>query len=253
MVLCVSRTTFMKTLRIARAGKELGQYTEDQVRMYLLSGNLVPTDHAWFAGLEGWKTLAELGYSATSSAPTPPPPPPPPAPPGVAASAPSQRSRLIGGASPEGAYLRESMAGGEIMIFEAKITLIPAIVSSFILMVFTLFVLTVVMGSVKFAIIPTIMIGLLYFVLCLPSVLGIELGITNRRVIAKMGLVTRKVIEVRNDKIEGVTVNQSILGRMFDYGTIGIRGSGQTEVPIENVSDPLAFRRAVDSAISRSR
>jgi hypothetical protein len=32
----------MKRVRVARAGKELGEYTEDQVRQYLASGNLVP-------------------------------------------------------------------------------------------------------------------------------------------------------------------------------------------------------------------
>jgi GYF domain 2/Bacterial PH domain len=53
-----------------------------------------------------------------------------------------------------------------------------------------------------------------------------EIAVTNRRVIYKRGFIKRHTVEMNMDKIESVTVTQSILGRTLDYGTIEIRGTG---------------------------
>jgi hypothetical protein len=61
----------MERYRIARDGKEINEYDIEAIRGYLANGNLRPTDHAWKAGMDGWKTLAELGIVAAAKA-TPP-------------------------------------------------------------------------------------------------------------------------------------------------------------------------------------
>jgi hypothetical protein len=43
-------------------------------------------------------------------------------------------------------------------------------------------------------------------------------------------------------KVESVDVDQSILGRLFDYGTIIVRGTGGSLEPIRHVAAPLTFR-----------
>lgn len=70
----------MERFRIARAGKEIGEYELTVIREYLALGNLVPSDHAWKEGMAGWKTLAELGIVAAAKAAPPPPPVPTAAP-----------------------------------------------------------------------------------------------------------------------------------------------------------------------------
>jgi len=70
-----------------------------------------------------------------------------------------------------------------------------------------------------------------------------EFAVTNKRVIAKTGLISRKTIELNLNKIESVNVNQSILGRILSYGNIQINGTGGTKEILLNIKKPLEFRR----------
>lgn len=76
---------------------------------------------------------------------------------------------------------------------------------------------------------------------------GTELVITSRRVIAKIGFVQRHTWEINAAKVEGVEVSQSILGRMLDYGTVTVKGTGGGTAPIRNIDDPVTFRSHVTS------
>jgi uncharacterized membrane protein YdbT with pleckstrin-like domain len=69
-----------------------------------------------------------------------------------------------------------------------------------------------------------------------------ELALTNKRVIAKRGLLSLQTIEMRLEKIESIRVEQSIFGRLLGYGTVVIVGTGGTREPIPNIPDPVTFR-----------
>ncbi len=69
-----------------------------------------------------------------------------------------------------------------------------------------------------------------------------EIAITSRRAIYKTGVVRRITSEISVDKIETVLVDQSILGRLLNFGTIVIRGTGGGLEPVRNIGDPLTFR-----------
>lgn len=71
-----------------------------------------------------------------------------------------------------------------------------------------------------------------------------ELAVTSARVIAKFGFIRRETVELRHSKVESLHVNQTILGRIFNYGSVVITGSGGTNAPIPYISDPLNFRSA---------
>jgi hypothetical protein len=75
-----------------------------------------------------------------------------------------------------------------------------------------------------------------------------EIAITNRRLIYKRGLVARYVGEMNIDRIEGVNVLQGILGRIFNYGSVMVRGMGVGEVILPPIADPLTFRKAIEKA-----
>ena len=72
-----------------------------------------------------------------------------------------------------------------------------------------------------------------------------ELVITDLRVLIKTGLVQRQTIEMFISKVESVAVDQGVLGRLFDYGTVAIRGTGGHEERFEAIARPLAFRNWV--------
>ena len=74
-----------------------------------------------------------------------------------------------------------------------------------------------------------------------------EIAVTNKRVILKRGLVLRRTIEMNMSKVESVDVVQSIVGRIFGYGNVTIRGTGSSLEPIYGIDDPLGFRSSITS------
>jgi uncharacterized membrane protein YdbT with pleckstrin-like domain len=76
-----------------------------------------------------------------------------------------------------------------------------------------------------------------------------ELVVTDKRVLAKFGVLSTHSIEIRFDKIETVRVNQGLLGKLFKYGDIMVTGTGSTFDPIANISHPLLFRTALNQAM----
>ena len=72
-----------------------------------------------------------------------------------------------------------------------------------------------------------------------------ELAVTDHRVIYKRGIVGRYTIEMARSKVESVDVVQSFLGRVFNFGTILVRGTGGTLEPFRDVEDPLRLRSAI--------
>lgn len=70
-----------------------------------------------------------------------------------------------------------------------------------------------------------------------------EFAITNKRIIVKTGLISRKTLEMNLNKIESVNVDQSILGRMLGYGSITIIGTGGTREEFPNITNPIEFRK----------
>ncbi|HZU91564.1 MAG TPA: PH domain-containing protein [Stellaceae bacterium] len=69
-----------------------------------------------------------------------------------------------------------------------------------------------------------------------------ELAVTDLRVIYKAGLLGRHTLEMNRSKVESVDVDQSLLGRIFGYGTIIVRGTGGSLEPMRNIRNPIDFR-----------
>lgn len=70
-----------------------------------------------------------------------------------------------------------------------------------------------------------------------------ELSITSKRVIAKVGFISRKTVELNHSKVESFNIDQSIFGRIFGFGTVMVCGTGGGKTPIPNIDKPLEFRR----------
>jgi uncharacterized membrane protein YdbT with pleckstrin-like domain len=75
-----------------------------------------------------------------------------------------------------------------------------------------------------------------------------EFAVTNKRVIIKLGVMSTRSMELLLSKIEGITVTQSLSGRVFGYGEIVVTGSGGTQEPFDSIQAPLDFRQAVQAA-----
>jgi len=71
-----------------------------------------------------------------------------------------------------------------------------------------------------------------------------EFVITNRRIIIKTGFIARSTFEMNLSKIESVNVDQSVAGRIFNFGSITIIRTVGTRETFHNISKPLSFRKA---------
>ena len=123
-------------------------------------------------------------------------------------------------------YVESVIASGEEVLYEGKVSLwslLPLIILGLILLPFY--------------------IGPIFWVIALIRYKTTELVITNKKIIAKFGFISRDTIELLLPKIESVQVNQSILGRIFGYGSIIASGAGNPQAPVPGISDPIEFRK----------
>jgi uncharacterized membrane protein YdbT with pleckstrin-like domain len=74
---------------------------------------------------------------------------------------------------------------------------------------------------------------------------GTEIAVTDRRVIYKTGLIRRHTAEMNMDKVESVTVTQSLLGRLLDFGSVRIRGTGEGLEHLHYISSPISLRNTI--------
>jgi len=72
-----------------------------------------------------------------------------------------------------------------------------------------------------------------------------EIVVTDRRIIFKEGFIRRRTMEMNLSKVETVDVIQGLWGRIFDFGSIVIRGVGSSYEPLRMVAAPLALRTAI--------
>lgn len=77
-----------------------------------------------------------------------------------------------------------------------------------------------------------------------------EFGVTSKRVLAKVGFIHRTSLEVLLSKVEGIQVEQSILGRILNFGTVRIIGTGGTRDPFPRISAPVDLRRKVQEQVA---
>lgn len=92
------------------------------------------------------------------------------------------------------------------------------------------------------------LIGIYIFVHMMIRKWTTEIGITTHRFVEKHGLFTLMTSEMALHNIEGVKVVQNFWGRVLGYGHLRIEGTGVDAVEIPDISDPIGFRRAIETA-----
>jgi uncharacterized membrane protein YdbT with pleckstrin-like domain len=108
------------------------------------------------------------------------------------------------------------------------------------------------LGVLLLAVEPTvgvivIVLGAVMFVPPLIAYKTSEFGVTSKRVIVKVGLVQRQTLELLLRQVEAISVDQSIMGRLFNYGSVTLSGTGGVRGVFHNIAAPLEFRRTIQS------
>jgi len=98
-----------------------------------------------------------------------------------------------------------------------------------------------------------IVLGVLKFAQMMIVKATTEIGVTDIRMVYKQGLVARAVGEINIDRVEGVNVLQGVMGRLFGYGRVMVRGMGVGEVVLPPIEQPIRFKKAIEKARTMAR
>ncbi len=152
-------------------------------------------------------------------------------------------------------YVREVLQPGEEIRFRTNIhwfVYLPAIVMFIVGLAFALWHTAAGSQHLMLLILSGLsaLTGVLLFIPAWLKRFGTEIAVTDRRVIYKTGLMQRETTEINMAKIESVDVSQSILGRVFDFGTLTIRGTGEAFLLVR---EPQGFAAISTSGTERNR
>ncbi len=101
---------------------------------------------------------------------------------------------------------------------------------------------------------PAFGIGLILWVVAYIRIKSTEIAVTTKRLIVKNGFISRSTIEININKVESIQVDQGMVGRILNYGTLVISGTGTSHAPIKGISEPMAFRKAfIESQEAKKR
>jgi uncharacterized membrane protein YdbT with pleckstrin-like domain len=141
-------------------------------------------------------------------------------------------------------YVKDTLAPGEEIVYAARLSAWPF---GWHMSAIFFFILLPLAGVPLWAMLPG---GALFLYIYL-TFESTELAITNKRIIVKTGVIKRDTSELYLNRVEGVEVQQSLNGRLLNYGTIIIRGVGTEITPVTNISNPLGFRKAFFAAADK--
>lgn len=74
--------------------------------------------------------------------------------------------------------------------------------------------------------------------------------LTTRRLSLSTGTLRRRSLELVLQKVESITVNEPLLGRMFGYGTVVVGGTGGTKEVFPLVPRPQELRDRVQEQLA---
>jgi uncharacterized membrane protein YdbT with pleckstrin-like domain len=91
---------------------------------------------------------------------------------------------------------------------------------------------------------PVFGVGLIFLGIAYVRYKSVELAVTTKRVIVKHGFIRRQTVEMNLNKVESIQVEQGVLGRLFNFGTLIVAGTGTSHAPLAGIADPMGFRKA---------
>jgi uncharacterized membrane protein YdbT with pleckstrin-like domain len=151
-------------------------------------------------------------------------------------------------------YVDQNLLPGETITYRTTLHPIIFVAPVFFALVGILFV---VIGSSDKALVGFTVLGVLFVVVA--ALLGLarfirlktsEFAITDKRVLVKVGFIRRHTLELLLAKVETIGVDQGVCGRLLNYGTIIVTGTGGTKEPFRSITKPLEFRRQVQARIA---
>ncbi len=139
-------------------------------------------------------------------------------------------------------YIESNLLTGEHVVYKAHLHRI----------IFVKPLLVIVLGLVLLAVEPRVgglvcLLGLIFAVPVFIRYKTSEFGITTKRVVIKVGFIKRRTVELLLRQIEAIAVDQSLTGRLMNFGSITLSGTGGVREAFNDIAAPLDFRHQIQS------
>ena len=160
-------------------------------------------------------------------------------------------------------YIKSNLDTGEKLKWNARISIKVLILSYVIFLILGIFfsylfsdiiikeVLSVFfkinIGTTSIVILTALIITVLLTPVYIFTYYGSDFAVSNKRVISKKGIVSRNVSEMNLDSIESVNLDQNVLGRLLNFGTIKIYGRGTSSVIFIGIDEPVKVRKLIQN------
>jgi membrane protein YdbS with pleckstrin-like domain len=148
-------------------------------------------------------------------------------------------------------YLDDHLLAGERIIYRAKLhwTIFLTSIVVVLLGVALGILLQVVEPAYSYAGLALAGVGLLLAIGPAVRYISSEFAVTDKRVLGKLGFIERESKETLLSKVEAIAIDQGVIGRILGFGTVTITGTGGTQESFPRISEPLEFRRQIQSQI----
>jgi uncharacterized membrane protein YdbT with pleckstrin-like domain len=148
-------------------------------------------------------------------------------------------------------YLDDHLLAGERIVYRARLhwTIFLTSIIVVLLGIGLGIVLQLVEPAYSYAGLGLAGIGLLLAIGPAIQYLSSEFAVTDKRVLGKVGFIERESDETLLSKVEAIAVDQGVIGRILGFGTVTITGTGGTQESFPRISEPLEFRRQIQSQI----
>ncbi|PYM68911.1 MAG: MFS transporter permease [Candidatus Rokuibacteriota bacterium] len=144
-------------------------------------------------------------------------------------------------------YIGENLLPDEHVVYRAELHWIIFARAILVLVVGLVLVFVPRIGQASLVV---LLLGVVMLVPPFVAYRTTELGVTNKRVIVKTGLIRRRTLELLLRQVEAISVDQSLLGRLLGFGSITLTGTGGVREVFHRVRDPLELRRRIHGQVA---
>lgn len=159
-------------------------------------------------------------------------------------------------------YIEKNLLPEEKILFVGRITpaifLSPGILSILFILVYLKAVellnnsaapSSFIGGLYLFTSLIALFASIVLLIRCFIAIWTTEFAVTNKRIIKKTGFISRKTKEIYLSHVESISIDQGILGRIFNFGTIVIFGTGGTRNYMKSIIAPMKIRNRINTIL----
>ncbi len=147
-------------------------------------------------------------------------------------------------------YIEQSLARSERLVYRAHFHWLYTAAAWSLLLLALIAAIAVYQRGFPLAAVALCILGIILFLAILIPIWSQQIAVTDQRLIYRRGLVRRATHELQLRAVEEVSVQQGILGRILGFGRLTVNGTGEQEIDLPALADPVTLRQKIQEAMS---